>query len=78
MQVYSHYMQDLHLVQVCFRLVQVFTRYFFFIGGRFVSASLSSLVRRVFRSSTPSGALINRCRFSVLSLWGDPYTPMTQ
>lgn len=24
MQVHSHHMQDLHLVQVCFRLVQVF------------------------------------------------------
>ena len=25
MQVHSHHMQDLHLVQVCFRLVQVFS-----------------------------------------------------
>ncbi len=29
---------------------------------------LSPLIRRT----------SNRCRFSVLSLWGDPYTPMTQ
>ena len=51
---------------------------FLFIGGRFVSASLSSLVRRVFRSSTPSGAHLTAIAFRCWSLWGDPYTPMTQ
>ena len=75
MQVYSHYMQDLHLVQVCFRLVQVFTRYFFFIGGRFVSASLSSLVRRVFRSSTPSGAHLTAVAFRCCRYGETPIPP---
>ena len=44
---------------------------YFGLYGSFRFAALSlHYVRRVFRSSTPSGALINRCRFSVLVAMG--------
>ena len=45
---------------------------YFGLYGAFRFAALSlHYVRRVFRSSTPSGALINRCRFSVLVAMGE-------
>lgn len=44
---------------------------YFGLYGSFRFAALSlHYVRRVFHSSTPSGALINRCRFSVLVAMG--------
>jgi len=78
MQVHSHYMQDLHQVQVCFRLVHICTRYFFLYRGSFrFRFALSTRAQGVpFLHTTERTS--NRCRFSVLSLWGDPYPPMTQ
>jgi hypothetical protein len=75
MQVHSHHMQDLHLVQVCFRLVQVCTRYFFLYRGSFrFRFALSTRAQGVPFLHT-IGRTSNRCRFSVLVAMGRPLYP---
>lgn len=77
MQIHSHHMQDLHLVQVCFRLVQICARYFFLYRGSFrfrfalsTRAQGVPFLHTIGRTSNHSVSWCYRCGGSIA-----PYTP---